>query len=406
LEEDELRLQHQLAFRPRLLTFVSVQLLALAGCIGLVIGAYLAPQRTAANVLLASNYLMGLALGALVLLALFNVTGARWGEPLLRMLEALGMTLPLGGLGLVAVLCLWPALYTWHGSAAAAGEAGSPLRSFWLDPPFFFVRALLYLGIWLAFLAAIVLTSQRQDRTRSASLARRSARLSAGFLVAFGVTGWLASSDWIMSLEPDWSSTIFGVYNFSGQFLSALAAATLLAIWLRQVSPLRTYLTEDHLHDLGKLLFGFSSFWMYTWFCQYLLIWYTNHPEETRYFLRRWDGAWPAFLLLDLVLNWAIPFVVLLFRGAKKSPIILGTVCLVVLAGRWVDLYVMIFPSQGAALAEPGLIESVVALAAVGLFSVVFFLVLSFAPLIPATVPSPLPQKHSLAAKKVADPVA
>jgi len=205
--------------------------------------------------------------------------------------------------------------------------------------------------------------------------------------VAFGVTCWLASSDWLMSLEPDWTSTVFGVYNFAGLFLSALAAATLLAILLRQSGPLRNVVTEDHLHDLGKLVFAFSCFWMYVWFCQYLLIWYTNHPAETVYLRHRAEGAWPRVLLLDLVLNWGIPFVVLLPRWTKCRAWVLAPVCLILLAGRWVDLFLMIFPSQSQTLAIPGLAEAGFALGALGVLALAILWGLARAPLVPVNDP-------------------
>jgi hypothetical protein len=380
-------MQDSEAFRPRPLAVGLFLGLALVGAVSLIAGLGLAAQRTWANLWLVSNYLVGLSLGGLVLVALTYVSGARWSEPLRRVPEAFAAVLPVAALGLVAVLLFQPSLYSWY-TAPPAGEGHeSPLRSLWLDRPFFLVRALAYLGIWLGFAAAIVRTSRRQDQTGEPALTTRNRRLSAAFLVAFGVTCWLASSDWIMSLEADWSSTMFGVYNFAGLFLSALAAVTLLVIWLRQVSPLRAYVSEDHLHDLGTLLFAFSSLWMYTWFCQYLLIWYTNHPEETAYFLRRADGAWPVLMLLDLVLNWGIPFLVLLFRQAKRRAGILAAVCVVVLAGRWVDLFVMIFPSQGEALAIPGAIEAGLVLGAAGVFGLAVFWALAKAPLVPVNEP-------------------
>jgi hypothetical protein len=190
-----------------------------------------------------------------------------------------------------------------------------------------------------------------------------------------------------MSLEADWSSTVFGVYNFAGLFLSALAAITLLAVALQRFTPLRDYLTTDHLHDLGTLLFAFSSFWMYIWFCQYLLIWYTNHPEEAIYFRRRLEAPWPAFLLTGLVLNWGVPFLVLLFREAKRRPGVLAAVSLLLLAGRWVDLFLMIAPSQGTTLTTPGVLEAGAALGAVGIVGVAVCRALGKASLVPVNDP-------------------
>jgi len=370
------------AFHPPRWVLRFFQALTVLGAATLVGVLFLMPERAWANLLLLSNYLVGVGLGGLVLVALFYVTGARWSVPLRRVPEALSAALPVACVVLAVVLLCQPSLYSWY-TGPPSGEEASPLRTFWLNRPFFVIRGLAYLGIWLAFAFAIVRTSRRQDQTGDAALTGRNVRLSAGFLLAFGVTCWLASSDWLMSLEPDWTSTVFGVYNFAGIFLSALATVTLLAIWLRRFGPLRAYLTEDHLHDLGTLVFSFSCFWMYTWFCQYLLIWYTNHPVETVYLRRRWEGTWPTILYLDLVLNWAIPFAVLLFRGAKCRPVILGSVCLVVLAGRWVDLFLMIFPSQGDALAIPGLAEAGFALGAVGIFALTVFRTLVKIPLVP-----------------------
>jgi hypothetical protein len=211
--------------------------------------------------------------------------------------------------------------------------------------------------------------------------------LSAAFLVVFGVTCWLASYDWIMALEPRWASTIFGVYNFASLFLSGLAAVVLLVVCLQQYSSLKTVLKASHLHDLGTLLFAFSCFWMYIWFCQYLLIWYVNIPEETAYYRRRLHEDWPSLLYLDLALNWAIPFAVLLFRSAKRNPLVLGLVALAILAGRWLDLFLMIAPSQSGGIASPGWIEAGLFIGATGLFVLVFFHGLGKASLVPAAEP-------------------
>jgi hypothetical protein len=361
--------------------------LALLGALSLAAGLILSPQRAWANVLLLSNYLVGLSLGGLVLVALHYVTGARWSVPLRRLSEALAVALPVAAVGLVLVVVFQPSLQSWTLASVASEENASPLRSFWLNRPFLIFRTVAYVAVWLVFGVAIVRTSRRQDQIADPDPTRRNTRLSAAFLVVFGVTYWLASSDWIMSLEPDWSSTIFGVYAFAGLLLSALAGVALLACCLKGHGPLSTFLTEEHLHDLGTLLFAFSSFWMYTWFCQYLLVWYTNHPDETAYFLRRRRGAWPALVFLDLALNWGVPFLVLLFRAAKRNPRILAAVAIVILAGRWVDLFVMIFPSQGETLAIPCVADIGLALGAAGIFGLAVVWSLAQAPLVPINDP-------------------
>jgi len=376
-------MKDHLSFHPPRWVFQALLALAGLGAALLGVGLFLDPQRAWANVLLASIYLIGLSTGSLVLLALLYMSGARWSVPLQRLPEALAAALPVGGIGLMAVLLFRPSLYAWTAHAADGAGPVSPLRSFWLDRPFFLLRALAYLAIWLTFALLIVRNSRSQDRTDDPTPTRRNMRLAAGFLVAFGITCWLSSYDWLMSLEPDWISTIFGVYHFAGLFLSALAAVVLLAVCCRRVGPLQPFVTEERLHDLGTLLFGFSSFWMYTWFCQYLLIWYTNHPEETAWFRRRSVAPWPALLLVVLALNWGIPFAILLFRDAKRSPVILAAVALVVLAGRWLDLFVIIVPSQREMLANPGGIEAGLMLGAAGIFGLTVLRVLAGGPLVP-----------------------
>jgi hypothetical protein len=387
------RMPQNFALRPpRLLWIVFLGLslvggLSVVGRLALVAEPALELKRAWANGLLIANYLVGLAVGGLVLVALHYVTGARWSAPLRRLPEALAITLPVGALLLVVVLfaqLIPPSLYPWFG---AVHSEGGLLRSLWLDPFHFLLRALIFLAAWLAFVVAMVRNSQRQDRTGDPALTEQNFRLSAAFLVVFGVTCWLSSYDWLMSLEPEWSSTVFGVYNFAGLFVSALAAVTLLAVLLRRFGPLGTVLGNEHLHDLGTLLFAFSSFWMYTWFCQYMLIWYTNHPEETAYFQLRQQGPWPTILIVNLVLNWAIPFVVLLFRPAKRSPVILALIACILLAGRWLDLYLMIFPSQERAFAPPGALEAGCVLGMVGLFGLAVCWALSRAPLVPVHDP-------------------
>ena len=333
----------------------------------LFIGLWYAPQQTWANLLLVSLYLLGLGSGGLVWLSLLSLTGARWSDSLKQIFQAMSTVLPVAAVGLLAVLLCRPSLYAWT-SAGFADEPASPLRHVWLNRPFFLIRAVIYLGLWLAFAAAFWKVSRQQEPARDAPAARRRVALAGAFLVVFGITCWLASHDWIMTLEPEWTSTIFGVYNFSGLILSSLAATIVLVVWLRSRGDEKFPVTENQLHDLGTLLFAFSSLWMYLGFCQYWLNWYVNIPEETTYFVRRWQGAWPALYLVNLLLNWGIPFCVLLFRSAKRSPRIVGTVAAMILIGRWLDLFLMIFPSQGSAAPAVGVIEAGLLLGAMGVF--------------------------------------
>jgi hypothetical protein len=371
---------------PRYAVRIGTALAALGG-LALLAGAVLEPESTWAALLLVSYALLGVSLAGAVFVALLYVSGAGWGVALRRVPEALAVALPVGAVGLALVFLAAPSLYPWAGGAHAEGAHAPPFRHAWLNWPFFLVRAALYLACWYALILALVRNSRRQDADGDLSHSRRNARLSAAFLVVFGATFWLASYDWIMSLEPQWSSTMFGVYSFAGLFLGGLAAITLLLLWLGRSGPLRRALSEDHLHDLGKLLFAFSTFWMYVWFSQYMLIWYVNNPEETAYFVERQQGAWQPLLIADVVLNWAVPFVALLPRAAKRSRSVVTKVCIVLLLGRWLDLYLMIAPPFGQPTVQELALHAGLLLGGGGLFCLLLFRVLRRAPLIPVHDP-------------------
>jgi hypothetical protein len=349
---------------------------------------FLAPGRTWANLLLVNYYLLGLGLGGVVFIALQYVSGAGWGVALRRLPEALAALIPVASAGVVVVLVAYPALYPWANPSAEDADPGAGFRHLWLSRPFFLMRALAYVALWTFFARAVVRASRRQDEDGKIGHTYTNRHLSAAFLVVFGVTCWLSSVDWVMALEPEWSSTIFGVYHFAGLFLGALAAVVILAVSLQRQGAVRGILTEDHLHDLGKLLFSFSCFWMYIWLSQYLLIWYVNNPEETSYFLRRLHGGWGFLFYLNLLLNWVVPFLVLLPAAEKRSPRVLLTMAVIILIGRWVDLYLMILPPQGGEpLKSGGIVEGGLAAGAVGVFLFAVLRALEKAPLVPINDP-------------------
>ena len=376
-----------LQFQPSAAARRGALLLAAAGGGLLLLAALLAPQRFWANVLLDSYLLLGLGLGGAFFVALQGITASRWSVAFRRVPEAMAGILPAAGLALLAILLLHPSLYPWVGAGAHGEEALTGFKAFWLRLPFFWMRAALYLVLWTALARTLLRCSRQQDAAPGAPARAAGIRAAALFLVVFGWTFWLASFDWIMSLEPHWYSTLFGVYHFAGLFQAALAALILLLVWLRHRSPLRDFVNPEHFHDLGKLLFAFSTFWMYIWFSQYMLIWYANIPEETSYFIARLHGFWEPLFLLNLTLNWGVPFLVLLPRGIKRSPAALAKVAVVVLLGRWLDLYLMIFPPLLGETPVFGLWEIGSLLAVCGAFLLLFFRSLRQAPLVPVNDP-------------------
>jgi hypothetical protein len=278
-------------------------------------------------------------------------------------------------------------LYEWTRPEVVASHALLQGKTGWLNAPFFIARTVVYLGVWLVFSRALIRTSRRQDATGGLAANRRSTALSAGFIAAFAVTFSLATFDWLMSLEPEWYSTIFAGYNFAGSIVSGLSVIAITAIILRRQGALSGIVTGHHLHDLGKLILGFTTFWIYLWFSQYMLIWYGNLPEEVTYYEWRHQGAWAVLSTANLLANWAIPFLVLLPRPAKSDESRLLRVCVLLLAGRWLDLYLMVqpvFQKQAPAL---GLWEIAPIVGATALFLIVLRRGLAAASLVPTGDP-------------------
>jgi hypothetical protein len=280
-------------------------------------------------------------------------TGAVWSIPLRRVGEAVSGALPVGAVGILSVLVLHPTIYPWYKHALAQTEGWVGFKLAWLSYPFFLARAIVFIIVWLLFSSAIRRNSRRQDQEGGIELSRKNTRLSVGFMVAFGVTFWLASTDWVMSLEPNWASTIFGVYHFAGMFLSGLAVVALLTVFLRSRGPLRHAVTDSQYLDLGRMIVAFSTFWMYIWFSQFMLIWYANLSEETPYMLLRTGSGWGKLMIANLLLNWTLPFLLLLPRANKMNPRILRAASLLVVLGRLTDLYLMIVPPLSPATPRP-----------------------------------------------------
>jgi hypothetical protein len=278
--------------------------------------------------------------------------------------------LPLAALPILALWFGRRALYPWTHPDVAA-EPAVAAKAAYLNEPFFLVRMVLFLGIWSLFALLLRRASLAQDSPADGQQGlvqhRRMVRLSALFMVLFAVTFSLASFDWLMSLDPRWTSTMFAVYVFAGLFLEGIAAVALITVVLRRTGPLAAAVNPSHLHDLGKLVFAFSTFWAYIWVCQYLLIWYGNLLEEIPFYVVRTRGAWLPFFVAAPLLNWVIPFAVLLPRAAKRDPRVLAGAAVVALAGHWLDLYLIVAP---AVLPGPrlGLLELLINAGYAGLF--------------------------------------
>jgi hypothetical protein len=336
---------------------------AFIGIIGLGIGLVVSPERAWSAFLIAAFYYLTIALGSMLLLALNYVSKAAWIVPIKRIPEAIGGYLPMGALTMLLILPGVHTLYPWSHHPAVTSDATLKAheemikaKGPYLNVPFFAARMVLVLLLWIAFAYMLRANSQKQDEEPGVGPTKRNVVWSTLFLVFGAISFSVAAFDWLMSLQPHWSSTIFAWYNIAGMLVSAVSTIAVAVIFLRRRGYL-PFVTDGHLHDLGKLAFGFSTLWAYMWLSQFLLIWYANLPEETTYYLVRLEGGWGFLFWANLVIGWALPFFLLIRRVAKRSETGLLVACVVLLIGRWLDIYLMVTPANVASHPGIGLVE-------------------------------------------------
>lgn len=315
-----------------------------AGLAACAVGAYLSPAQFFRSYLWAYLFYSGLTLGCLALNMLQYLTGGAWGLVIRRVLESASRTLPLLALLFLPVLLGIPRLYEWSHPEVVARDALLQHKSAYLNVPFFIARAVAYFALWMLFAYFLNKWSSEQDQSGSPSLARSLQRISGPGLIVYGITITLASVDWVMSLEPHWWSTIFGVIFIGGQGLSALSFVIALLVLLSKREPLSRVVTAGHLHDLGKLMLAFVMLWAYFAFSQLLIIWSGNLAEEIPWYVERMRGSWAYVGLLLIVAHFALPFALLLSRTLKRRASTLARIAALVIAMRFVDLFWLVTP--------------------------------------------------------------
>ncbi len=330
-------------FRPDQRTVL--RLCIAAGLAAFAVGLWRAPHRAWAGLLLGNFYFLSLALAGAVFLAVQYAAGAGWFALLKRIPEAMTAYLPVGA-GLVGLLglCGLRDLYVWANPATASNDPILLAKAAFLNVPGYLLTAAVCLLLWHFLIRGLVANSQAQDDNGDLAYTAKNARLSCIFLVVFALTFSLVSMQWLMSLEPHWYSTIYPWYLFGGIFVNAVAVMTLLLLLLRH-RGLLPEVRAGHLHDLGEYLFAFSALWAYLWFSQYLLIWYSNIPEETVHYAARFGPGWNILFWANPVVNFIVPFILLLEERSKKDERRLLAATLVLIAGHWLDLYLLVFPA-------------------------------------------------------------
>ncbi len=315
---------------------------ALAACTA---GALADPTQFFRSYLVGYLYWVGIALGSLAIVMLHHLTGGRWGSAIRRLLESGTRTLPLMAVLLAPVLFGLPRLYEWARPEAMAHDELLRHKAPYLNVPFFLVRMAAYFAIWLALSYFLNKWSAEQDRASSPSLKSRLQTLSGPGLLLYGLTMTFASVDWVMSLEPHWYSTIYGIIFVVGQALATLAFCTVALALLMRRTSLAEFVKPSHFHDLGNLTLAFVMLWAYVAFSQFLIIWAGNLPEETPWYVRRLNGGWGWIAGFLIIFHFLLPFALLLVRENKRRIGVLAGLAAVVVVVRWVDLFWIIAPA-------------------------------------------------------------
>jgi len=315
-------------------------------------------QRVFANLWINNVYFTGIAIIGVFFFALQFAAQAGWSVGFLRVPLAFGNWLPIA-FGLMVVtffvashdLFHWTHDYIFDKDHAEYDKIIDDKGSYFYWPmakgsfPLFYVlRMVLFFGFWIFFFNKMKSLTFEEDIHGGTDYWRKMRTWSALFLVFFAVSSSISAWDWIMSIDTHWFSTLFGWYVFASWFVAGLSAITLIVIFLREKGYLEM-VNENHIHDLGKLIFGFSIFWTYLWFSQFLLIYYANIPEESVYFVERMQSdVYSPYIFVNLGLNFFLPFLVLMTRDAKRHAIFLKVVCSLIILGHWFDFFLMVQP--------------------------------------------------------------
>ncbi|MBW3468940.1 quinol:cytochrome C oxidoreductase [Arthrospiribacter ruber] len=315
-------------------------------------------QRLFANLWINNVYFTGIAVIGVFFFAIQYAAQAGWSAGILRVMLSFGYWLPFAAvLMIVSFFIVNHDIFHWthsdlfdpndsHYDKIIDGKGGYfywPLEkgSF---PIFFVIRLVVFFGFWVFFFNKLRTLAYEEDIHGGTDYWRKIRTWSALFLVFFAVSSSISAWDWVMSIDTHWFSTMFGWYVFASWFVAGLSAITLVVVYLRENGYLEM-VNENHVHDLGKFVFAFSIFWTYIWFSQFLLIYYANIPEESVYFIERLESdVYSPFIFVNLVLNFFLPFLVLMTRDAKRHAIFLKVVCSLIILGHWFDFFLMVQP--------------------------------------------------------------
>ncbi len=305
-------------------------------------------ERAIFNYLVTYMMIVSIGLGSLFLIGLEYIAGADWSTPIRRIPEFFAMLLPVLFVLVIPILVFNHDLFHWAHKEAVADDKILQGKAPYLNVTFFIVRTFVFIGLWSLFYFVMTRNSRKQDETKDQTLTKKNIRLGAIFIPVFALSITFTAVDLMMSLEPHWFSTIYGVYYFAGTVVASLAAITIAIVLLKEKGYFGSWMTNDHLFSLGALLFAFVNFWAYIAFSQFMLIWYADLPEETFWYLTRWNGGWVFISLLLIVVHFLVPYFALLTQPSKMNPKVLKFIAVWLLFAHLLDMFWLIMPNMGS----------------------------------------------------------
>jgi hypothetical protein len=362
----------------------------IAGALLWIVGFLMDPTKTQSylSYLWAYLYIVGLSVGSLAWLMLQYITGGNWGMVIRRPCEAAARTLPLVALMFLPILVGIPNLYDWSHAAKVAADPDLQHKHLYLNLPFFLGRAVLYLGGWTLIGALFSRWARQEDTEGHNAVHGKFATLAPAGLIFWAISVTFMAIDWVLSMNPKWFSTMFGLLFMASQGLTSMAFLITLMVFLSRRKPMSEVLTQRHLHDLGKFLLALVMVWAYFSFSQFLIIWAGNLPEEIPWYLTRINHGWGYVALLLVFGHFALPFALLLSRDLKRNFNLLWRIAVFILLMRLVDLYWIVVPDFRKESFSVGLTDFAAPLGLLGLWLAYFLAQLEKRPLMPINNPN------------------
>lgn len=318
--------------------------LIVIGVVAIIAGFINDPARTWAGFLVNNVYFVSLAIGAVLFLSLQRVTQSGWSAGFIRVPEAMGMYLPIAAILFLVMIPGIHTLYHWSHADAVAHDPILQHKQPYLNTPFFIIRMVVFFVLWILLAWMLRRYSLREDAEGGMDIFRKAEHTGKIFIFVIMITFSVAGFDWIMSIDPHWYSALFALKHFVSSFYHAAAIIAFIVLLLNQFGYFK-FLSKSHMHDFSSYVFMLCIIWGYFWFAEFMLIWYANIPEETAYFVPRVKTEeWRIFFFANVIVNWFLPFTILMPAASRRNPWMLKIIIPILLIGFYLDLYLQVFP--------------------------------------------------------------